>query len=128
MPDPHRVPLVTYGKSSHQAEAIIGDAMASVVDYVRDAGKPIVIERLNFRQEKATLEGEFRKYNRMLSSFSYGKIKACLLSRGYRHGVHVALTGELTVDTVADLIDLDYAFDRALNIYSARQPQKRMPF
>ena len=32
------------------------------------------------------------------------------------------------VDNLADLIDLDYAFDRALNIYSARQPQKQMPF
>ena len=29
----------------------------------------------------------------------------------------IADAGELMVDTVADLIDLDYAFDRALNIY-----------
>ena len=28
-----RVPLVTYGKSTHQAEALIGDAVASVVQY-----------------------------------------------------------------------------------------------
>jgi len=40
----------------------------------------------------------------------------------------IADAGELMVDTVADLIDLGYAFDRALNIYSARQPQKQMPF
>ena len=83
------VPLVTYGKSQHQAEAVIGDAVASVVDYAREAGKPIVIERLDFRQKKATLEGESRKYSRMLSGFSYGKIKACFLSRGHRHGVEV---------------------------------------
>ena len=83
------VPLVTYGKSRHQAEAIIGDAVASVVTYAREAGKPIVIEKLDFRQKKAALEGESRKYNRMLSSFSYGKIKACFLSRGYRHGIAV---------------------------------------
>ena len=38
------VPLVTYGTSQHQAEAIIGDAVAGVVAYARDAGKPIVIE------------------------------------------------------------------------------------
>ena len=51
------VPLVTYGKSRHQAEAIIGDAVVSVVAYAREAGNPIVIEQLDFRQKKAALEG-----------------------------------------------------------------------
>ena len=83
------VPLVTYGKSQHQAEAIVGDAVASVVAYAREAGKPIVIEKLDFRQKKAALEGEPHRYSRMLSSFSYGKIKAYFISRGYREGVEV---------------------------------------
>ena len=38
-----RVPLVTYGKSQHQAEALIGDAVASIVGYTCDVGKPIVL-------------------------------------------------------------------------------------
>ena len=84
-----RGPLVTYGKNTHQAEALIGDAVASVVQYAREVGKPIVIERLDFRQKKAVLEGESRRYSRMLSSFSYGKVKAYFLSRGYREGVEV---------------------------------------
>ena len=83
------VPLVTYGKSQHQAEAIIGDAVADVVAYARDAGKPIVIERLDFRQKKAALEGRSRRYTRMLSSFIYGKIKAYFISRGHRQGVEI---------------------------------------
>ena len=83
------VPLVTYGKTRHQAEAIIGDAVASVVEYAREVCKPIVIEKLDFRQKKASLEGESRRNSRMLSSFSYGKIKAYFLSRGYRQGVEV---------------------------------------
>ena len=83
------VPLVTYGKSQRQAEAIIGDAVAVVVEYAREVGKPIVIEQLDFRQKKAALEGQSRKYNRMLSSFSYGKIKAYFISRGCRQGVEV---------------------------------------
>ena len=83
------VPLVTYGKSRHQAEAIIGDAVASVVSYAGEMGKPIVVEKLDFRQRKAVLEGESRRYSRMLSSFSYGKIKGYFLSRGYREGVEV---------------------------------------
>ena len=33
--------------------------------------------------------GESRKYSRMLSSFSYGKVKAYFISRGYREGVEV---------------------------------------
>ena len=82
-----RVPLVPYGKSTHQAEALIGDAVASVVAYAKDVGKPIVIERLDFRQKKSVLEGTSRRYSRMLSSFSYGKVKAYFLSRGYREGV-----------------------------------------
>ena len=61
-----RVPLVIYGRNSRQAEALIGDAVASVVNYAREAGKPIVIEKLDFRQKKAALEGESRKYSRML--------------------------------------------------------------
>ena len=84
-----RVALVTYGRNTRQAEALIGDAVASVVEYGREVGKPIVIEKLDFWQKKAALEGESRKYSRMLSSFSYGKIKAYFVSRGYREGVEV---------------------------------------
>ena len=84
-----RVPLVTYGKNAHQAEALIGDAVASVVQYAREVGKPIVIEKLDFRQKKVALEGQSRRYSRMLSSFSYGKIKAYFISRGYRQGVKI---------------------------------------
>ena len=84
-----RVPLVTYGKSHHQAEALIGDAVAGVVEYAREVGKPIVIENLDFRQKKAVLEGESRRYSRMLSSFSYGKVKAYFISRSYREGVEI---------------------------------------
>ena len=81
--------MVTYGKSQHRAEASIGDAVASVVRYAREVGKPIVIEKLDFRRKKAALERETHRYSRMLSGFSYGKVKACFLSRGYRQGVEV---------------------------------------
>ena len=84
-----RAPLVTYGKNTHQAEALIGDAVATVVQYAKEAGKPIVVEKLDFRHKKAVLEGESRKYSRMLSSFGYGKVKAYFISRGYREGVEV---------------------------------------
>ena len=84
-----REPLATYGKSQRQAEALIGDAVASVASYARDVGKPIVLEKLDFRQKKAILEGESPCYSRILSSLSYGMIKSCFLSRGIRQGVEV---------------------------------------
>ena len=85
--DARRVPLVTCRKSSHQAEAVIGDAVAEIVAYAKEAGKPNVIGHLAFRQKKAELEGESRIHSRMLSSFSYGEVQAYLISRGYRQGV-----------------------------------------
>ena len=83
------VPLVTYGKTRHQAEALIGDAVACVVDYAGRVGKPVVLEHLDFREKKAVLEEESRKYSRMLSSFSYGKTLAYFVSRGHRQGVEM---------------------------------------
>ena len=83
------VPLVTYGKSQKQAEAVIGDAVAEVVALAREAGKPLVIENLDFSKKKDQLEGESSGRSRMLSSFAYGKIRTCFLSRGYREGVEV---------------------------------------
>ena len=65
---------------SPAAGRLIGDAVASVVQYAREVGKPIVIERLDFRRKKAALESESRKYSRMLSSFSYGKVKAYFIA------------------------------------------------
>ena len=64
--------LVTHGKSAHQAEALIGDAVARVVEYARQARKPIVMERLDFQRKKAALETESPGTSRMQSSFDYG--------------------------------------------------------
>ena len=83
------VPLVTYGKSKKRAEALIGDAVAEVVAFAKAAGKPLVIESLDFSKKKDQLEGEYPGRSRMLSSFAYGKIRTYFLSRGYREGVEV---------------------------------------
>ena len=83
------VQLVTYGKSAKQAEALIGDAVAQVVARALQAGKPLVIERLDFSAKRDALEGESPGRSRMLSSFAYGRIKTYFLSRGYREGVEV---------------------------------------
>ena len=71
--------MASYGKSQRQAEALIGDAVSSVVSNARDVGKPIVLEKLDFQTKKAFLEGESPRYSRMLSSFSYGRVQAFFL-------------------------------------------------
>ena len=83
------VPLVTYGKSNDQAEALIGDGVAQLVSLARSAGKPLVIESLDFSKKRDELEGESPGRSRMLSSFAYGRIRTYFLSRGYREGVEV---------------------------------------
>ena len=83
------VPLVTCGNAKRRVEALVGDAVAEVVAVAREAGKPLVIEDLDFSKKRDLLEGESSRRSRMLSSFAYGRIRTCFLSRGYREGVEV---------------------------------------
>ena len=84
-----RIDLTTYGKSSDQAKALIGDAAVSIVEQARQAGKPVVIEKLNFQKKKAELETVNRKQARMLSSFACNKVASSLKAAGFRVGVEV---------------------------------------
>ena len=59
-------PLVTHGKTSRQAEALTGDAVARVVEYARGVGKPIAYEKLDFGEKRASLEGKSPRRSRML--------------------------------------------------------------
>ncbi len=84
-----RIDLHTYGKSSEQAKALIGDAAVSIARQARQAGKPVVIEKLNFQKKKAELEAVNRKQARMLSSFSCNKVASTILAAAFRAGVEV---------------------------------------
>ena len=83
------VPMVTYGKSAKQAEAVVGDAVAEVIGYAREVGKPVAFEKLDFSGKRAQLEGESPRSSRMLSSFGYGRFREYMISRGQREGVEV---------------------------------------
>ena len=67
----------------------MGDAVACVVEYARQARKPLVIERLYFQRKKTALVGKSPGPSRMLLGFGYGRMKAYLLTRVYREGVEV---------------------------------------
>ena len=84
-----RIELHTYGKSSEQARALIGDAAVSIARQARQAGKPVVIEKLNFQKKKAELETVNRKQARMLSSFACNRVASGLKAAASRAGVEV---------------------------------------
>ena len=76
------------GKSSGQRENIIIESMNKVVDFALSKGKDLVYEDLDFSQKKNQLyQSEDKKYNAMLSSFAYSKMKEQLLSRCFKMGV-----------------------------------------
>jgi IS605 OrfB family transposase len=84
------IPLNTYGQDRNQTRALVGDACALIIEAAEKAGKPLVVERLNFQEKKAML----RDYAsptlaRMLSSLAYGDIINGLRSRAWKSGVEV---------------------------------------
>jgi IS605 OrfB family transposase len=84
------IPLNTYGKSKGQTEALIGEAVKTIVERSEKTLKPIVIEDLDFSQKRSILrENGSNRYARMLSSFVFSKLRDFLESRASRHGVRV---------------------------------------
>ncbi|MEM5386497.1 transposase [Paraburkholderia phymatum] len=82
-----RLDLATYGKTTAQAEAMIGDACVAIAELARAAGKPVVHEMLDFTRKKPELEVTGARYARMLSSLSYRKLMAGIDSACFRRGV-----------------------------------------
>jgi len=53
-----RIALVAYGKTRDQAKAMIGDACVGIAAQATAAGKPVVIEALDFQKKKAEVEDQ----------------------------------------------------------------------
>jgi IS605 OrfB family transposase len=84
------IPLCLKGKTSDQAEALIGDAAAQVIQYVKTTQKPLVIENLDFQKKKATLREEKpSSFAHTLSSFSYRSLISHLKSNALKNAVLV---------------------------------------
>jgi IS605 OrfB family transposase len=94
------IPLVTYGKDSDQAKAIIGEAIKAAVALAVKAMKPLVIEKLDFSKKKAALESEDPKHSRMISSFSYNKTVQGIKSRAYRCGIEILQVNPAYTSTI----------------------------
>jgi len=84
-----KIPLCLYGKSKTQSLALIGDRVKEIMIEAKKARKPLAIEKLNFQQKKKQLKKESPRYARMLSSFSYSKIKDYLKSASFKEAIEV---------------------------------------
>jgi IS605 OrfB family transposase len=84
-----RIELALVGKSTDQAKALIGDAAVLIAGLAKAAGKPVVIEQLNFQTKKAELESVDPKQARMISSFACNKVASSIKASCFRAGVEV---------------------------------------
>jgi IS605 OrfB family transposase len=80
------IPKLLFGKSKHQIEAILGDAVASGVLYARDSLIPIVIENLNLDKKKGSRSS---KTNRKVSIMADSAFRQLLGSKAFSEGVEV---------------------------------------
>jgi IS605 OrfB family transposase len=86
----HRtIPLDGRGLSTEQVQARIGDAVAGLVLQAKRAGKPLVIESLDFRKKKSALRELGKRAAGMLSSLVFAKFQAVAQSRCEREGVEL---------------------------------------
>lgn len=109
-------PLVTYGLSSEQAEAAIGDVVKEIVTLAAVARKPIVTEKLDFSKKKAALKDENPKYARMLSSFAYNAIGKGIRARAFKEGVEII---EVNPAYTSQIGLANYAKAKGLSVHQA---------
>ena len=84
------IPLILKNKTTKQRKTIISQATKQVVDYALLKGKSIVLEKLDFKKKKQALKENYNKYYaRMLTAFSYGKIKEYFIQQSWKAGVNV---------------------------------------
>lgn len=83
------LPVAIQGRTADQVSAALGEVVAEVVAQARSAGKPVVVERLDFREKQARLREVSDRQARMLSAFAYRQFHVLLRSRAGREGVEV---------------------------------------
>ncbi len=87
--DTRKLPLPIYGKNSDQTRALTGEAAVKIAAVASAAGKPVVIETLDFRRRKAELESVSPARARQLSSLAYRQTLSSIASACFRAGVEV---------------------------------------
>ena len=83
------IPCATYGKTSNQRKAVIGDGVKDIVTGALRAGKPLVAEKLDFSKKNAEIERTNPGRARMISALAYAQIQGMLRAAAFRTGVEV---------------------------------------
>jgi IS605 OrfB family transposase len=84
------IPWVSYGKTRNQLKAITGDICKHIIEKAKETKKPIVVEKLDFKNKKLALREESNpKFARLLSSFAYGLFFLFLIARAFKHGIAI---------------------------------------
>ena len=110
------IKLVTYGKNSDQAEALICEVAKQIVDYAVLTKKPICMEKLDFKNKKAALSKENPKQARMLSSLSYNKILQAIKTRAYRFGI---ITKQVNPAYSSLIGHVNYSRSKGISVHQA---------
>jgi IS605 OrfB family transposase len=77
------------GKTRGQRAALLGEAVADIVELARREGVPVVIERLDFEGKKARLRELGKGRARRVSAFAYRLFHRLVRSGAARKGVEV---------------------------------------
>lgn len=84
------VPFDLKGLSAKQRKTVLSQATKEIVDYALSKGKSLVIEDLDFTRKKKALKDNYNKaYARMLSAFTYGKIREYFTHQCWKQGVNL---------------------------------------
>jgi len=76
--------MLLFDKSKNQIEALLGDAVASAVQYAKDNLIPIFIEDIYLDKKKG---GRSSKTNRKVSMMAYSAFRQLIGSTAFRAGV-----------------------------------------
>jgi IS605 OrfB family transposase len=81
------LPFPPAGTDEHVAEAVIGDAVATLVAWAKANHYGIAIEKLDFGRKKSALKAYGKRHARRLSGFAYAAFRQILAARCAREGI-----------------------------------------
>lgn len=112
------LPLDLENKTTGQRNDIIGKTIIKLKDYALLKNKDIVVEKLDFKNKKRELEdrNQNRKYNKMLSQFSYQKILNGIDMIGNKYGIRVRKVDPAYTSLIGEV---KYSNELGLSIHMA---------
>jgi IS605 OrfB family transposase len=107
---------ITYGKTTAQRKAVMGNAVKEIVEYAVTVHKPLIVEKIDFAKKKAEIEQSSPGHTRTISSFAYAQIQAMLRARCFRTGVEVIEVNPAYTSTIGAV---NYAQRYGISVHQA---------